>query len=549
MNTHIRLQSLLLLSILLLVVSTFSVSSGFPQRPHLRGRTVEAEYGVVSLEIRSVLEENNAGENNHMALATSRTHRKDPLDGLNHYKGGWNIGDKHYLSSVLFTGAPLFFIAAVWLLGFGLFLFAVCLHHCCCLRQPYGYSEIVYALSLISLVFFTVAAIVGCIVLFAGQGAFYSSTKDTLDYVVWQADNTAMNLTTISSYLDEAKNIRVDQYSLLAEVQNNINKVQKKINNAASTLNEKTAENSREIRRALNIVRVALIVLSSVMLLLAFAGFLLSIFGMQCLVYTFVIIGWILVTITFILSGVFLVLHNVTEDTCVAMDEWVRHPMAHTALDDILPCVDNATAQETLAQSQNVTIQLVSFVNTLINVSNADLQPGFPLYHNQSGPPVPFLCNPFNPDRTNRNCTANEVNFTNAAQEWMNYVCQVSDNSSVCITEGRLIPKYYNAMTAAANVSYALYQYSPFLVGLGDCSFVRKTFSDINADHCPDLKSKSKLIYIGLVMVSAAVMLSLISWVFYTRERRHRVYHRQFIAISDQHSIESQQKRDAERQS
>lgn len=79
-------------------------------------------------------------------------------------------------------------------------------------------------------------------------------------------------------------------------------------------------------------------------------------------------------------------------------------------------------------------------------------------------------------------------------------------------------------MASAVNVSYALYRYGPFLVNLQDCTFVRDTFTDISRDHCPGLQRYSKWIYIGLFMVSAAVMLSLIFWVIYARERRHRVY-------------------------
>lgn len=79
-------------------------------------------------------------------------------------------------------------------------------------------------------------------------------------------------------------------------------------------------------------------------------------------------------------------------------------------------------------------------------------------------------------------------------------------------------------MVAAVNVSYGLYHYGPFLADLQDCTFVRQTFTVISDDHCPGLRKYSKWIYIGLVMVSVAVMMSLIFWVIYARERRHRVY-------------------------
>lgn len=107
-----------------------------------------------------------------------------------------------------------------------------------------------------------------------------------------------------------------------------------------------------------------------------------------------------------------------TGDTCVAMNEWVQNPTAHTALDDILPCVDNATAQETLTRSKEVTSQLVTLINTVIsNVSNINFAPNFvPLYYNQSGPLVPNLCNPFNSDLTPQTCTPGEVDLNNATQ-------------------------------------------------------------------------------------------------------------------------------------
>lgn len=100
------------------------------------------------------------------------------------------------------------------------------------------------------------------------------------------------------------------------------------------------------------------------------------------------------------------------------MDEWVQHPAAHTALDDILPCVDNATAAETLLRTKEATHQLVGVVNQVItNVSNINFAPNFvPLYYNQSGPMVPLLCDPFHIDLTDRQCLTGEVDLNNATQ-------------------------------------------------------------------------------------------------------------------------------------
>ena len=36
------------------------------------------------------------GANSSFVLAAEKTRRKDPLDGLRDYAGGWNISDDHY---------------------------------------------------------------------------------------------------------------------------------------------------------------------------------------------------------------------------------------------------------------------------------------------------------------------------------------------------------------------------------------------------------------------------------------------------------------------
>ncbi|GAB2275416.1 hypothetical protein Dimus_010176 [Dionaea muscipula] len=485
--------------------------------------------GTRSSSRRSIVEGLTNGNdvlNSSLVLAAQLTHRRDPLDGFDYYTGGWNISDRHYWASVGFTAALFFVVSAVWFLAFGFCLSIICLCHFCCPREPFGYSRTAYALSLIFLILFTFAAIIGCVVLYTGQGKFHGSTMTTLEYVLNQADTTVSKLRNVSNYLDAAKLIGVNQAFLPSNVQTDIDQIETKINASASTLADKTAENSDNIRDVLDALRLILIIIAAVMLFLTFLGFLFSMCGLQFLVYTLVLFGWILVTGTFILCGVFLLLHNVAADTCVAMDQWVQNPTAHTALDEILPCVDNATSQETLMRSEEVTVQLVDLTNLFItNVSNINFSPKFaPLYYNQSGPLLPTLCNPFHHDLTPRVCSPGEVDLNNATQVWKNYVCEVSSTPKVCATRGRLTPEYYDQIAAAVNVSYGLYHYGPFLIELEDCTFARQAFTDIYQNHCPGLRRYSKWVYVGLVMVSLSVMLSLLFWVIYGRERKHRVY-------------------------
>lgn len=222
-----------------------------------------------------------------------------------------------------------------------------------------------------------------------------------------------------------------------------------------------------------------------------------------------------------------------TADSCEAMNQWVENPTAHTNLDDILPCVDNVTAQETEKRTKEVTSQLVTVINQAVrNVTNGNFPANFaPLYYNQSGPPMPTLCNPFNSDLTDRKCDSGEVPLSDGSHVYSKFVCQVSP-SGACTTTGRLTPESFSQMSAGIELSYSLYLYGPFLVDLQDCTFVRQTFTDISRDHCPGLCRYLNWIYVGLLMVSLAVMLSLVFWVIYGRERRHRVYTKTVISRS-----------------
>ncbi|GFZ17223.1 pentatricopeptide repeat (PPR) superfamily protein [Actinidia rufa] len=95
---------------------------------------------------------------------------------------------------------------------------------------------------------------VGSVVLYTIQGKFHSSTSDTLDYVVSQADTTVQNLRNVSDYLAAAKHIRVGQVLLPPDVQNSIDKVNSEINASATALERETKNNKKNIEDVLDSV-------------------------------------------------------------------------------------------------------------------------------------------------------------------------------------------------------------------------------------------------------------------------------------------------------
>ncbi|KAF5751864.1 hypothetical protein HS088_TW02G00883 [Tripterygium wilfordii] len=478
----------------------------------------------------------NGGPQETLLLASGRTKRPDILRGFKRYQGGWDITNRHYWASVGFTGFAGFVLAIVWFVCFGL---ALALHHCCGWRINIKgkASRRSQRICLIMLILFTCGAAVGCILLSVGQDEFHGEVLRTMNYVVNQSDFTVQTLRNVTEYLSLAKNINVAQVFLPSDVLNDIDKLNGDLNTAADTLTVKTSENSGKIRKVFNTVRSALIAVAAVMLILALLGFVLSILGHKHAVHIFVVSGWLLVAVTFTLCGIFLVVNNTISDTCLAMEEWVHHPHSETALSNILPCVDQKTTNQTLVQSKEVVTNIVNVVNTYIyNIANSYPTPatqGAPHYkfYNQSGPLMPPLCYAFDQEPQDHQCGDQEVSITNASLVWQNYVCRVSA-SGLCTTTGRVTPDIYNQLVGAVNESYALEYYTPLLLSLQDCKFVRDTFQEITSSYCPPLEHYLKMVNAGLSLISVGVLLCLVLWILYAnRPQREEVFAKSCLPI------------------
>ncbi|KAI3497849.1 hypothetical protein L1887_33437 [Cichorium endivia] len=465
------------------------------------------------------------GPSGSLVLAGSRTKRPDILNRFRKYVGGWDITNKHYWASVGFTGCAALILAIIWFVFFGV---AMITHHFCGWRIDIKGKEsrLSQMLCLILLIVFTCAAAIGCILLSVGQDEFHGEAVDTLNYVVNQSDYTVQTLENVTGYLSLAKTVNVAQFYLPSDVKDSIDKLNVDLNSASDTLGRKTHQNSRKIRTVFDAVRSSMITVAIVMLIVSLLGLYLSILGHKNAIHLFIIGGWLLVVVAFILCGVFVILNNAISDTCMAMEQWVDHLHAETALSNILPCVDQGTTNQTLYKSKQVISDLGNIVNGFIGsyANSYDVPPGNSNYYNQSGPLMPYVCFPYDSQLQERNCSSQEISMSNASLVWWNFTCTVSE-SGICMSTGRLTPDMYRQLVGAVNISYALQHYTPPLLSFQDCNFVRGTFTTITSDHCPALKHHLQMVTAGLGLVSVGVMLSLALWIIYAnRPQREEVF-------------------------
>lgn len=90
--------------------------------------------------------------------------------------------------------------------------------------------------------------------MYSGQGKFHSSTSDTLNFVVGQANITVENLRNFSDDLSAAKKTGVDQVFLPGNVQGQIDDIVNKVNSSANSLDRRAQDNSEKIKDLLDLV-------------------------------------------------------------------------------------------------------------------------------------------------------------------------------------------------------------------------------------------------------------------------------------------------------
>ncbi|KAF3787041.1 hypothetical protein EJ110_NYTH23323 [Nymphaea thermarum] len=540
-------KALLVLFFLLFLVLLADAAAGFngrqvhdSERKFIIGNESLAPLASTVLMFDPTTAQTNEGKpetNGSFVLADHRTNRPDVLNGLRRYRGGWDFTNKHYWASVIFTGFGAFAVGLIWFILFG---FTLVMIYGCKWKVDFGRKKCCRAgwICLSLLFVFTCVATIGCILLSVGQDGFHKGVSSTLQFVVNQSDFTVQNLRNVSEYLSLAKTINVEEVSLPSDNLSEIDKLNNELSSSADMLDEKTAENSIKVQKARNAVRCTLVVMAIIMLLLSVLGLILSILRYRHAMFIFVLIGWLLVALAFIFCGAFVIVDNAITDTCVSMKEWVDNSQAESALSNILPCVDERTTNRTLYQSKKIINGIVNVVNTAINTSaNSNPSPHHAHYINQSGPPMPSLCSPFDSQLRDRQCLPEEVSFFNASQVWQNYICMVS-SQEVCISPGRVTPDAYQQLVTAVNVSYALYHYTPFLLNLQNCNFVRDTFNTITTSYCPRLERRLKLVVAGLVLISVGVMLCLVLWILYAnRPRREEEFvHTPVVKVTTNHT-------------
>ncbi|KAG6597688.1 hypothetical protein SDJN03_10868, partial [Cucurbita argyrosperma subsp. sororia] len=437
------------------------------------------------------------------------TVRVDPLNHFKMYRGGYNITNKHYWSSTIFTGAAGYGIGVAWLvcgIAYGGF-FAATL--CCGKRRSKGKlkkmshcGDKFYLWTILLATFFTILALVGCGLVIVGSSRFDREAKDVVKIIIETANgasNTIQNTTSAMKdmihNLEASKGIGTHEEAAATTLTSTSHKLDAQAANIQCQANK----NRRLIHKGLNIMYIVTMVTISLNLG-AVIG--LSVFGilrLHRLFHSFILLCWFLTVVCWMFFGLYLFLNNFSIDSCRALEMFQENPN-NNSLSSILPCEQLLTAKSALTDVSSEIYDLVNQVNTQISISYPD---------------TGLVCNPFSEppyyEYQPENCAANTIRIRDIPKVLKLLTCS-DESHGGCENRQFMSNSEYKTVEAYTNSVQDFFNVYPGMESLVNCQTVKDAFSKILEHHCRPLESYANMVWAGLVFVSVVMLCLVLIW-------------------------------------
>ncbi|KAL0917985.1 hypothetical protein M5K25_013099 [Dendrobium thyrsiflorum] len=463
-------------------------------RDEKSGRILHFESG------RILVENGNISE----SVLTRRTERVDPLDDLKRYKGGFNITNKHYWGSVIFTGKFGYFIGAAWLVG-GLIYAAILIISSLCFskqgryerKRPNSFNK-GYNWPLLLAISLTFLAIIASGVALGASSMFHSRAKTIKNIVVNATNNASGTIYTVTEAVENLQN--ATQFSQNVQGSSNIASTSKKLNDDTRRIERKTNRIMRWVSKGLNILNAVTVVTISLNLVAILA--LLGVLRLPRIFRMLIILCWLLIILLWVYFGLYYFFGKFAGDVCIALNEYKQNPEQST-LSSILPCNDRGSAATVLHDVSGRVYDLIQKVNSNIT----SLKSSFPK--------LEYICNPFSgpPEYSYQpqNCSSDTITVGQVPQLIENFACSANDSGGC--KPGQFIPAdVYGALQNYTKSMQDILDSYPVMKRLINCQLVKDAFSNILFNHCKPLKKYVHMSWASLAALSTIMVILIFIW-------------------------------------
>ncbi|CAJ1955518.1 unnamed protein product [Sphenostylis stenocarpa] len=351
----------------------------------------------------------SAADNVSDAIRQSdNTIRVDPLDNFEKYRGGFNITNKHYWSSVIFTGVYGYAIGLLCLLcgivyGSFLVITLACQKNDGRRRiknvSPCNYKSC--DLSLIPLaILLTIFAIAATGVALAGSARFHSEAKTAVNIIIKTANEASETIQNTTGALKDMESSFMEA-NVSHQTTVNLDSTTERLDDASANIEKQARKNRRLINKGLKVVFVTTTVIISMNLVALIALAVSGVLRFRRALYLLVILCWLMTVICWLFFGVYFFLEKFSGDACTALGNFQENPY-NNSLSSILPCDELLSAKSVLSDVGAGIYDLVNKVNANISAMQATSDVNLVHVCNPFSAPPKYLYQP-------ENCPANTI--------------------------------------------------------------------------------------------------------------------------------------------
>ncbi|CAH9083301.1 unnamed protein product, partial [Cuscuta epithymum] len=396
------------------------------------------------------------------------TVRVDPLDRLKKYRGGYDIRNKHYWSSTVFTGKYGYAIAVVWLLcGFLYGLFLLVTTFCCKrsrmkLRKRVPCQKQYYLWPFTSAIFITILAVIASGLVLGGNTRFHRRADRVVDIIIDTADGASDTIYNTTRAMKEMSAATSGGGGAAAEATRFLTSTSKSLDIRAADIERQARKHREAIEMGLRIVYIINTVIVSLNLVALIALSVCGILKFRRALYWLIVLCWILTILCWLFFGIYFFINKFAGDTCAAFESFQQDPY-NNSLSLILPCDELVSARSVLDVVSSGIYRLVNQVNKNITKSYGNFAQ---------------LCQPFSgpPEYAYRpnNCPSNAIRIGAIPQLLSMLTCTDPD----CIGGILISVSDFNAIKAYTISIQNILNVYPGMERLVECETVKDAFSD-----------------------------------------------------------------------
>ncbi|XP_061365170.1 uncharacterized protein LOC133308552 [Gastrolobium bilobum] len=470
------------------------------------------------------------------------TLRVDPLDNFKKYRGGFNITNKHYWSSLIFTGKYGYAIGVLCLfcgIVYGGFLITTkfysrsnegrrikkifpCNYKSCdlsliplaillmlCINNdlfPFAEVDILVCMALV----FCRAA-TG--VVLAGSARFHSEAKTSVNIIIKTANEASETIhNTAGALKDMESNLMEANFNAEASVY--LDSTTERLDDASANIEKQARKNRRLINKGLKIVFVITTVIISLNLVAVTALSVSGVLRLRRALYLLLVLCWLMTVICWLFFGVYFFLEKFSSDACTALDNFQENPY-NNSLSSILPCDELLSAKSVLSDVSAGIYNLVNEVNANITTLQATSDPNIVHVCNPFSEPPKYLYQP-------ENCPANTIRIGDIPKVLKPFTC-TDANDGTCDNGDFITGSEYVKVEAYTSSIQDLLNVYPSMEHLLECQVVKDAFSQVLVKHCKPLKKYAKMVWSGMVFLGVIMVLLVVLWTI--KARHEQSYH------------------------